>query len=186
MERQKAEAQLALEREKVAAQLALERDKLASEEKVKAAQLAAQLASEEKRERDKLALERERLAAQVANDEKARELEREKLEAQLAADEKAREAQLALEQQKFELEKGRIESRAMKLKQFGDALRNSLAKMGENSPLEFLSFISALERHFHELGVPPEFKVALMTPYLSERCRKLLNRVSTTDRCIIV
>ena len=69
----------------------------------------------------------------------------------------------------------------MKLKQFGDALRNSLAKIGENSPLEFLSFISALERHFHELGVPPEFKVALMTPYLSERCRKLLNRVSTTD-----
>ena len=56
-----------------------------------------------------------------------------------------------------------------------------MSKMGENSPLEFLPFIKNLERLANESPVPKEVYVTLLTPYLSEKCRALINRLQGGD-----
>jgi len=52
-----------------------------------------------------------------------------------------------------------------------------VSKMNENTPHEFLPFITK----FDTLEVPNELRVALITPYLSEKCRTLLNQCTGED-----
>ena len=112
--------------------------------------------AEEKEERERLAIiEREKI-----------QLEREKLEAQKVRDEREvdiqdefRRDQLKIQKERLDLERTRNEAKVFKLKQYGDAIRNSMSKMGENSPLEFLPFIKNFERLLKELSVPSELYV---------------------------
>jgi hypothetical protein len=67
------------------------------------------------------------------------------------------------------------------LKQYGDAIRNMVSKMSENSSHEFISFITKFDQVFETLGVPNELRVALLTPYLSEKCRTLINQLTGED-----
>jgi len=48
-------------------------------------------------------------------------------------------------------------------------------------PSIFLPFIANFERLFDSLVVPPELRVSLITPYLSDRCRNLINRLQGED-----
>ena len=72
-------------------------------------------------------------------------------------------------------------SKVRKLKKYGDAIRNMVTKMGESSPHEFMSFIMRFDRVFETLNVPGDLRVALLTPYLSEKCRTLLNRLDCNE-----
>jgi hypothetical protein len=108
--------------------------------------------------------------------EQDRELEREKLE---------------LERERMKFEKytsgisessgDHVSSTVGQLKQYGDAIRNMASKMGENSPHEFIPFKTKFDRVFQTLGNPEELRVALITPYLSERCRTLINQLTGSD-----
>ena len=53
--------------------------------------------------------------------------------------------------------------------------------MSEHSPLDFLPFIAKFENLLIELSVHKDLWVTLMTPYLSERCRTLVNRLQGDD-----
>ena len=89
--------------------------------------------------------------------------------------------QIKIQQDQLALDHRRYEAKVFKLKQYGDAIRNSMSKMGENSPLEFIPFITNFERLSNEIGVPKELQVSLLTPYLSENCRSLVNRLQGSD-----
>jgi len=56
-----------------------------------------------------------------------------------------------------------------------------MSKMGENSPLEFLPFINNFARLLSELSVSDDIYVTLLTPYLFEKCRSLINRLQGGD-----
>jgi len=88
-----------------------------------------------------------------------------------------RKWRLSIQQSQLLLDKSKTESKVFKLKQYGDAIRNSVTKMTEHSPLDFLPFIAKFENLLTELSVPGILWVTLMTPYLSERCRTLVNRL---------
>ena len=88
-----------------------------------------------------------------------------------------RRSQIKLKQEQIDLERACNEARVFKVKQYGDAMRNSMSKMKENSPIEFLPFIKNFERLVKELVVPKELYVTLLTPYSSEKCWSLFNRL---------
>ena len=58
-----------------------------------------------------------------------------------------------------------INSKVRKLKQYGDAIRNMVSKMSENTPHEFLPFVTKFDQVFETLAVPNELRVSLITPY---------------------
>ena len=92
-----------------------------------------------------------------------------------------RRNQLRLQEEQLRLEQCKTESKGFKLKQYGDAIRNSVSKLTENSPLDFLPFIANFERLFNELSVPADLRVSLIAPYLSDRCRTPINRLQGSD-----
>jgi len=88
---------------------------------------------------------------------------------------------LRLQTEKLEFERKKDEALVFKLKQYGDAIRNSVSKMSDNSPIDFLPFIANFERLFESLAVPDDIRVSLISPYLSDRCRNLINRLPGGD-----
>ena len=124
-------------------------------------------------EREKMALEREKLA----DNEIQRRHEMDKLEKEQSSIMERDDSRIEIERRRLKLQEEKENSRASQLKRYGDAMRNSMSRMGENSPVDFLQFISNLERVFISLEVPDDLKVELMTPYLSESCRLLLCRL---------
>jgi len=70
-----------------------------------------------------------------------------------------RRSQLKIQEERLALESERNEAKVFKLKQYGDAIRNSMSKMGESSPLEFLPFIKNFESLLSELSVPDDLYV---------------------------
>jgi hypothetical protein len=160
--------------------VALERERLTFEKQKWEAEAAL--------EKEKISLERAKLEAQkeererLASELKAKE-EKECAERQnrFVAEDKFREQQLMLQAEQIKLERERRETKVSQLKHYGDAIRNSVSKLKENSPLEFIPFINNFERLFAELKVPSELRVALITPYLSEQCRNLVSRLEGSD-----
>ena len=72
-------------------------------------------------------------------------------------------AELKMQENKILEEKERAESQAMKLKRFGDALRNALTKQS-NDALETVAFFRNAEALFQEVGVPAELRGILIRP----------------------
>ena len=109
--------------------------------------------NEEKRAEHERAIEKEKRESV----EKPEKEKRESAEKQADKEEKERQDryviedrfkrdQIKLQQDQLDFERSRNEARVFKLKQYGDAIRNSMSKMGENSPLDFLPFIKNFER----------------------------------------
>jgi len=67
------------------------------------------------------------------------------------------------------------ESPAVKLKLWGDALRNTISRM-PNKPIEIVSWFISLDRLFDQLSVPNDLRAVLMRPHLNERAKNLLSR----------
>jgi DNA anti-recombination protein RmuC len=89
-------------------------------------------------ETSKIQQEKEKLAQE-------REMEEQKLELQKQLEEQ----KLELQKQQLELDKSKLEPKTYKLKQFGDAIRNSVNKMSETSPTKFCCFFSEFRACFH-------------------------------------
>jgi len=64
------------------------------------------------------------------------------------------------------------ESTAVKVKTWGDALRNVICKM-PNESTEVVSWFMSVEKLFDRLKVPEELQAVLVRPYLSERAKLL-------------
>ena len=108
---------------------------------------------------------------------------------QEAAERKAfQDAQLELQSRQVKLmpdkdkadkesEKGRVTL----LKKYGDVLRNTVVKLG-NDVVEFIPFCDNIEKQFNDLKVPQELRVSLLKPFLNERARLLVNRLDAAHQ----
>jgi len=126
-------------------------------------------------------LEMKRLEAEKLEREAQRELETKRLEDERAS----REALLLLQQRQVTLmEKKDSEDLAKEnnnlqlLKKYGDALRNSIVKLG-NDLIEIIPFFENFERQLSELKVPVGIRVSLLKPFLNDRARLLVNRIDS-------
>jgi len=130
--------------------------------------------------------------SQLSLEERRLMLEQQRLEEQRLQREEQR-LQLQLEQKKMELareeldfkkktaerEEAHRDSMAVKLKTWGDALRNAISKM-PNEPIEMISWFANVKRLFEQLNVPVELQAVLVRPYFSERASNLLSRCDPT------
>ena len=64
---------------------------------------------------------------------------------------------------------------AVRLKLWGDALRNTISRM-PNEPIEIVSWFISLDRLFDQLNVANDLRAILMRPHLNEQARNLLSR----------
>jgi hypothetical protein len=87
--------------------------------------------------------------------------------------------QIKLLEEKEKSEKERDDAQVAQIKRYGDALRNSITKLGVE-PIELIAFFDNLERQFKELKVPDNLRVALMKPFLNDRARLLISRVEAS------
>lgn len=170
---------LQFERDKFEAEA--EERRLARETEAEERRLAREMEAEERRvareEAAKaVAWERKRLDEERAERQKQREDEAERAKQQLV------ELQLAnsLQREAMDKEIGKSESVVSVLKQYGEAIRNSLDKMLDN-PTELIVFFDSVERVFSDLKVPEKFKVTLVKPYLNERASMLVNRLTGSE-----
>src|SRR5208282_2659323 len=153
----------------------LEREKMQMEE-MKLQAEERKLQADRELEREKLQLERDRLARTYEDGDDRRRRE--------TAEDGFRQDQLRLQTEKLDFAKQKEqknEALAFRVKQYGDAIRNSVSKITDNSPIDFLPFIANVERLFDSLVVPPELRVSLITPYMSDRCMNLINRLQGED-----
>ena len=104
---------------------------------------------------------------------KERELELKRVTANHENAQKQREHELKCKT--AEQENEQRNNIAMKLKLWGEALRNAISKMPDE-PIEVISWFISLERLFVQLSVPAELKVVLMRPYFNDRAKTLFAR----------
>jgi len=67
------------------------------------------------------------------------------------------------------------ESTAVKVKMWGDALRNVICRM-PNESIEVVSWFVSVEKLFDRLKVPEELQAVSIRPYLSERPKILMSK----------
>ena len=72
-------------------------------------------------------------------------------------------------------EKSYRESPAVKIKNWGDALRNTITKMPSES-VDVDSWFMSVEKLFEQLKVPDELQSVLIRPYLSDRAKILMSK----------
>jgi hypothetical protein len=157
--------------------------------KLEMARLDADRAEKEAERTDRAAqrqVELARLEAEKAEREARLKLEMAEREADRATEAEFRKAQLDWQQHQIKLledrdksEKNKEDAKVVQLKKYGDALRNSVMKLGAD-PIEIIAFFDNIERQFKELNVPKELCVSLMKPYLNDRARTLINRVDAS------
>jgi len=122
-------------------------------------------------EERRLLLEERRLVEQRLQ----REFEQRKME----MEEKKWKAELEFKKLTAQKEQAHNDSMAVKLKTWGDALKNAITKM-PNEPIDVISWFVNVERLFEQLKTPVELQAVLIRPYLSERARILLSRCDPT------
>jgi len=124
-------------------------------------------------------MEEQRWRAELEFKEKQRQDEllfKEKMEGQRLKEEmKLKEKELELKSQAADSEEKYKESPAVKLKLWGDALRNTISRM-PNEPIEIVSWFISLDRLFDQLNVANDLRAILMRPHLNEQARNLLSR----------
>jgi len=89
-------------------------------------------------------------------------------------------AQLKMQEDRDRREREKNESVVSKLRIFGDAIKNSIVKMG-NDPLDLVPFFANVDRIFGDLKVPNDLRVTLLKPYVNDKARILLNRLDATS-----
>ena len=72
------------------------------------------------------------------------------------------------------------ESMAVKVKTWGDALKNILTKMPTEG-IQIVSWFISVEKLFDQLKVPEELQSVLIRPYLSDRAKMLMSKCDPTS-----
>lgn len=120
-------------------------------------------------ERERLALQRQQLELEI----KKHDDEMKKHDEEMYF----KRAELQMQEQRNVEEKERAECQAVKLKRYGDALRNALTKQS-NDALDTVAFFRNAEVLFHEVKVPAELRGILIRPFLNERSKTLVARLA--------
>jgi len=68
------------------------------------------------------------------------------------------------------------DSAISKMKLFGDAIRNSIVKMG-NDPLDLIPFFDHVDKLFYDLRIPENLRVTLLRAYVNDKARLLISRL---------
>ena len=121
--------------------------------------------------------ERARLEAEkikLETDLRGKELKQKevKLKAEMELKERETQRQVARD----EAERERNNSLAVKIKTFGDALKNSIT-IQSSDPFETIAFFRNAEHLFDSLKVPNELRGTLIRPYLNSRSKELVGRM---------
>ena len=153
---------LELERERLQLKATLEREKLGAQREREQMRIRAQMARIEAEK----SIEDAKLIAEKARQDERLAAEAAKIRSDIEREERARP----------------VDTIEVKVKRYGDAIRNSMYKLSDSSPLEFIPFIGNFEHLCSELRVPPELRVNLLTPYLPDHCRTLISRMGSTDK----
>jgi hypothetical protein len=130
-------------------------------------------------------LDKQRLEFEMRKYEEEREvrrLETERAERREKEERDIQRQEIALKREELQLrvqESARKDTPAARIKFYGDAIRNTAFKMG-NDPLDIIHFFSNIERLFTDFDVPNELQVSLMRPYLNEQARSLLSHLDST------
>ena len=104
-----------------------------------------------------------------------------------------RKKQFELEQKKLEIdekkwheemqlkrsEQAHRDSTAVNIKNWGDALRNTITRM-PNESMEIVSWFIGIERLYDQLKVPSELQAVLIRPYLSDQAKVLMSKCDVT------
>ena len=122
-------------------------------------------------EERRLLMEEQRWRAELAAKERK---ERAELE-ERKAERKLKEMELDLKREAAVKEEKNKDTPAVKLKLWGDALRNTISRM-PNEPVEIVSWFSSIDQLFDQLSVPSELRAVLIRPYLSDKAKTLLSR----------
>ena len=141
--------------------------------------MAAAVEVERSLEERRLLLEERKLEEQ----KKQRYLEERRLEEEREERKKRYEFEQRKWKEEMELkksEKSYRESMPVKIKSWGDALRNVITKM-PNESIEIVSWFISVEKIFDQLKVPDELQSVLIRPYFSERARNLMSKCDPTQ-----
>ena len=101
-------------------------------------------------------------------------LEKEKAKAEhqrWLADQELKKVQLQREDE-------RLKDEAVQAKKFGDAMRGSMVHMGPD-PIDAVAFFQRAKQLFADYGVPETFKANLIWPFLNQKAKQMLARLTT-------
>jgi len=142
-------------------------------------------------EQQRMQLEEQRLQReeQKVQREQQRELEEKRLEEQKMhreLEEKRYELQYEeqrrqrdFEERKWREDRAYKESTAVKIKTWGDALRNTITKMPSEG-IDVVSWFVSIDKLFQQLNVPADLQAILIRPYLSDRAKLLMSKCDPT------
>ena len=71
------------------------------------------------------------------------------------------------------------ESTVVKIKTWGDALRNTITKMPSEG-INVVSWFVSIYKLFEQLSVPADLQVILIQPYLSDRAKLFMSKCDPT------
>ena len=158
-----------IEIEKEDRQAELEIRKLEAETQAKNAEIQAK----------KIEIEKEDRQAEL----ELRKMEAETKRAKMELEEKLKREEIGLRKEEIrrtkmrdEKEEERRSSMVHMAKMFGDALKNTVARMPDD-PVDLVSYFASVESQFNILEVPANLKAQLLRPYLNDKARQLLNRM---------
>ena len=120
-------------------------------------------------ERERLAFEREKL-----------EVERQKAEMEhqrFLAEREDKRRQEETEERRHTEDVARKDNKAAKAKMYGDAVRGSIIRMGAD-PLDAIPFFRRVEQLFQNYEIPEDFQANVISPYLSDKARVVVNKLS--------
>ena len=104
-----------------------------------------------------------------------RELEEKRCELQYEEQRRQRE----FEERKWKEDRAYKESTGVKIKTWGDALRNTITKMPSEC-IDVVSWFVSIDKLFEQLTVPADLQAILIPPYLSDRAKLLMSKCDPT------
>ena len=136
----------------------------------------------------KLEVETQAKKIEIEKEDRQAELELRKLEtetkrAKMELEEKLKREEIGLRKEEIrrmkirdKKEEERRSSMVHMAKMFGDAVKNTVARMPDD-PVDLVSYFASVEAQFNILEVPANLKAQLLRPYLNDKARQLLNRL---------
>jgi len=87
--------------------------------------------------------------------------------------------QREFEERKWREDRAYKESTAVKIKTWGDALRNTITKMLSEG-IDVVSWFVSTDKLFEQLSVPADLQAILIRPYVSDRAKLLMSKCDPT------
>ena len=135
-------------------------------------------------EQQRMQLEEQRLQReeQKVQREQQRELEERRLEVQrmqLEQQYEEQRRQREFKERKWREDRAYKDSTAIKIKTWGNALRNTITKMPSEG-IDVVSWFISIDKLFEQLNVPADLQAILIRPYLSDRAKLLMSKCDPT------